>query len=173
MVDGHAGVEIAEAARRMGISKDAIRRRIQRGTLTAFKSNDGRWLVLVPADTVPDGTDDVRGEQRDTTGATRGDNGFATVIAAFQEQLHVKDQQLGEKDRQISELHVLLQTSQQNEQRLLSATIPDDLPSGHPQRPEQFVDSQSPVSTPPVAPRGAEREIEGFWRRFGRILRGE
>jgi hypothetical protein len=122
VADARGGVGIAEAAVRLGISKDAVRRRVQRGTVTAYKSDDDRWLVLIPDDEDAGSTGT---ERRDSTGAARFGDDFATVIATFREQLEVKDQQLAEKDRQISELHVLLQTSQQNEQRLLSAIVPE------------------------------------------------
>lgn len=43
-------VDVAEAARILGISHDAVRARIRRGTLEAVKEG-GTWRVMVPDDT--------------------------------------------------------------------------------------------------------------------------
>jgi hypothetical protein len=48
-VDG--GVPIGEAAARLGIATAAVRKRIARGSIPAYK-RDGRWLVILPG--VPD-----------------------------------------------------------------------------------------------------------------------
>src|SRR4051794_614840 len=86
----------------MGISKDAVRRRIQRGTLAAHKGDDDRWLVIIPEDNGDDGETEPRATSRDSTGTARRDDEFLAVIATFREQLEAKDQQLTEKDRQIA-----------------------------------------------------------------------
>jgi hypothetical protein len=152
--DQRGGVGIAEAAVRLRISKDAVRRRVQRGSLTAYKSSDDRWLVIIPDDETAGPGTEQRGGTRDTTSAARWDDDFATVIATFREQLEVKDRQLAEKDKQISELHILLQTSQQNEQRLLSATVPEAVES-RPGAP----DDKSPISSEKSSP-GASGDAE-------------
>lgn len=38
-------LNISEAAEQLGISKNAVRMRIRRGTLTGYKGDDGRWYV--------------------------------------------------------------------------------------------------------------------------------
>lgn len=45
-----AWVSPAEAAERLGISRDAIKKRIRRGTIDAKKDEQGRWRVRIPAD---------------------------------------------------------------------------------------------------------------------------
>src|SRR3954470_17787167 len=58
-------VSISEAARRCGVSRRAIRGRIDRGTLTARDGNAGR-VVFVPHGTVPrDGADGSMDTPRD------------------------------------------------------------------------------------------------------------
>ena len=44
---------LAEAARRLGKSQDAVRSMIRRGRLTAVRGNDGRLLVPIPAGLQP------------------------------------------------------------------------------------------------------------------------
>ncbi len=39
------GLPLAEAARRLGISENALRKRVRRGTITAARGADGRWYV--------------------------------------------------------------------------------------------------------------------------------
>lgn len=45
---GQDGVPIGEAADRLGISVEAARKRVQRGTLPAEKGPDGLWYVYLP-----------------------------------------------------------------------------------------------------------------------------
>ncbi len=54
-------VTIQEAARRLGVKEDAIRKRIQRGTLRHEKAEKGRVFVWVDAaqDTTQDATEDT------------------------------------------------------------------------------------------------------------------
>lgn len=40
-------VEISEAAKALGISTEAVRKRIKRGSLKAQKNGDGQWLVIM------------------------------------------------------------------------------------------------------------------------------
>src|SRR4051794_3552275 len=134
------GVPIQEAAQRLGITVEAVRKRARRGSLTAHKA-DGLWYIILP-DEPADMPEPGRATGRDGHDAPRArpDAPSDTItldlveslrdeLKALHGQLATKDQQLSEKDRQISELHVLLQTAQQNEQRLLSATIPDAVES--------------------------------------------
>ena len=44
---GPAGLSVADAADRLGISRVALRKRLRRGSLTAYKV-DGEWRVVLP-----------------------------------------------------------------------------------------------------------------------------
>jgi excisionase family DNA binding protein len=57
-------VTIQEAARRLGVKEDAIRKRIQRGSMRHEKAEDGRVYVWV--DTTQDTTQDAGQEAQDT-----------------------------------------------------------------------------------------------------------
>ena len=58
------GIPIAEAAAQLGLSVDAVRKRIRRGTLTAYKV-DAEWRVVLPdrpgrgQDVVPNAVQDA------------------------------------------------------------------------------------------------------------------
>ena len=42
------GLTVAEAAGRLGVTPDAVRRRLHRGTLAGAKTADGEWRVWLP-----------------------------------------------------------------------------------------------------------------------------
>ena len=74
--DPRGGVPIAEAAQRLGVTIELLRKRAQRRTIPAYKA-DGRWFVVLDAEaSVQDGTPE-RGQDRTsrpgqaTTEATR------------------------------------------------------------------------------------------------------
>lgn len=144
MWEGYTGMQrlpIAQAAERLGISKTAMRRRVERRTVDAIKGDDGQWLVAVPDDATPGGT---------PTGVHRGTPSDTPAVEALTVQLAFLQAQLVEKDQQIRELHVMLQTTQ----RLIPATVPD---APHA--------AESPRAEASVVPGGAQREPEASWRR--------
>jgi excisionase family DNA binding protein len=61
-------VTIQEAAQRLGVKEDAVRKRIQRGSMRHEKAADGRVHVWVDAaqDTTQDGPETAQDEYRDT-----------------------------------------------------------------------------------------------------------
>ena len=103
-------LDISTAAAQMGITPEAIRKRIARGTLEATKE-DGRWYVI------PDSRNNHR---QDAGEDTRQDAGQDA-------RRHVQDDRPDDRDRliqtltdelearrrEVSELHVLLQLSTQ------------------------------------------------------------
>jgi excisionase family DNA binding protein len=110
-------LSVAEAALRLGISKDALRRRIDRKSIKATKVADGTWRVHLATDPpTPDATtthtpDD---KPRDTTPTT-------ALLIEKDARIALLTDQLTTKDRQIHELHVMLQAVQ----RQLPATVPE------------------------------------------------
>jgi len=87
-------VDSHQASQRLGITEDAIRKRIARGTLEGYKE-DGRWWVQIPAngqsEPEPDRTD-----------------GKDIAIAAMEARIESLETQLTAKDQQIDQLHHLL-----------------------------------------------------------------
>ena len=60
-------VGISEAAERLGISVEAVRQRIRRGRIKAYKATDGTWRIVLPSptadqDTVPESKSTANGE---------------------------------------------------------------------------------------------------------------
>ena len=68
-------VTVAEAAARLGVKEQAVRKRIQRGTLAHDKDDDGRVYVYLDPEDGPTGT----GNGIDT--------GLGTLVESLQEQI--------------------------------------------------------------------------------------
>jgi len=95
-------VSIGEAAARLGVSTDTIRRRIGRGTLTAHRDPTAqgfRWQVELP-----DGSQSMDGHHDNST--------LESLVATLQTQVQAQTQELEARRREVQELHVLLQTAQ-------------------------------------------------------------
>ena len=118
-------VVIAEAAKRLGVAQDTIRRRIRKGDLVAHQETRPQgyiWLVELPED---NSTSDVEAEVIGRNSETAEDGsrplldalnsqveGQQRLIESLESQILTYQQELGAKNEQIRELHVLLQQSQ-------------------------------------------------------------
>jgi hypothetical protein len=104
-------VTIAEAAEKLRLSEHTVRRRVKSGELPSSQVATPQgfvWMVELPDDS-PDGNTDATGEIKALRELI---DQMASQIAVLTGQLQVKDSQMESKDRQISELHVLLQQAQ-------------------------------------------------------------
>src|SRR5271157_5635612 len=96
-------VNIAEAARCLGMSIDSIRRRIAKGELNAHKvpSPHGEiYLVEIPEDAIP--APEANEEKEDS----------AATIDAMLKTISILETELDARRREVQELHVLLQQAQ-------------------------------------------------------------
>ncbi len=87
-------LSISDAANMLGVSKDALRKRIRRQNIEAKKAEDGTWLVLVEQDNVLDNcptTDLLVQELRDR-------------IAFLENQLRSRDDEIKRRDSIIMSL---------------------------------------------------------------------
>lgn len=129
----------------MGISKDAIRQRVRRGTLQADKGEDGR--VYVYLDATADATPYTDQPSSDTT----------ALISELREQVSYLRgllEQANERDRE--------------NRRLLAAALermPPQIegPPDERERPETAPEDVDRVEVPPTPERPAERP---WWRRM-------
>jgi excisionase family DNA binding protein len=81
-------VTVQEAARRLGVKDDAIRKRIQRGTLDYEKDPDGRVYVYL------DKTED---EQEADAYRSTQDTSYDALVAAKDETIQILGEQLEEE----------------------------------------------------------------------------
>ena len=156
---------VQEAARRLGVKDDAIRKRIQRGTLEHDKDPDGRVYVYLDA-THDAAEDNHRGSSRyDAAHDASSDAYHADVIAA-------KDETISELRAQLGLLHRELEVRNDELRRkdhLLAAALeripaieapPDTL--SEPRESPQAA-SEKPSGTHNTPP---EEERRSLWRRI-------
>jgi excisionase family DNA binding protein len=144
-------VTIQEAAERLGVKEDAIRKRIQRGTLRHEKTQEGRVFVWV--DAAPDATQDTtqdayRDASQDALLVAKDE-----TIAALREQL----QQANERDRENRRIIAAL-----------TARIPAiEAPPEARESPVTAPEGQSDTTAPSGPQEGAQRREErSWWRRM-------
>jgi hypothetical protein len=119
------GLDIAEAAARLGVSSETVRKRLQRGKLKGFKADDGSWRVVLPG---VDNGPDSPGQQSRTRQDIPPDSSAALVTALreevgfLREQLRARDDQLRARDDEIRRAHILLQAEQQQVKALTDQT---------------------------------------------------
>src|SRR5918992_3522033 len=114
-------VTMTEAARRLGVSTDTIKRRLRRGELKGRKQPRPQgftWLIELEAKV--ENSNGTRAATHAHTDASTGASDYLedfiaslqSQVAVQQGQLVAKDHQIEIKDRQIEQLHVLLQQAQ-------------------------------------------------------------
>ena len=93
-------LSVGEAARRLGVSTDTIRRRISKGELLAHREptpQGYRWEIELQPNDQP-------------LNSHNGDNEI--LVTTLQAQVQAQAQELDARRREVQELHVLLQTAQ-------------------------------------------------------------
>jgi len=176
-------VPLAEGAMALGLSQEAARKRLQRGTLDGYKV-DGAWFVVLPPLDIPSGK--VAGRQGEASGrqdglpvtpaeveraieATAGrymadfaglyDRVSADVAVRYEQTIAAKDDALATKDETIAELRRRAEVAEVERDALRSQAAPQ------------------PLSKPPpllVLPdaSNAPMPADGFWRRLRRVFGG-
>ncbi len=138
-------LDIGQAAVRLGISPDAVRKRIRRSRLRAYKV-DGAWRVVLPSvSSVPSAAANVSSRTDDRTGLdTARDAGFLRLLRENERLLTLTEDQAVTLREQAQTIEAQRQTIAELTARLLGTERP---------RPEPPADS--PVEAPerPVAPR--------------------
>jgi len=91
-------VDSHQASQRLGITEDAIRKRIARGTLEGYKE-DGRWWVQIP--------DNGQNNNQSQPETDRTD-GKDIAIATMEARITSLERQLEAREREVGQLHHLL-----------------------------------------------------------------
>ena len=115
-------VTMTEAAQRLGVSTDTIKRRLRRGELKGHKQPRPQgftWLIELEAE-FENGNGTRAATHAHTDASTDASTGasdhledfIASLRSQVAAQLVAKDHQIETKDRQIEQLHVLLQQAQ-------------------------------------------------------------
>src|SRR5215218_10841400 len=80
---GTLRLPVNEAAAVLGISTEATRQRVKRGTLPTERDEDGNVFVLLDADSTPGGT---RSDSGGTHGGTGGGTADSTALIAAKDE---------------------------------------------------------------------------------------
>jgi excisionase family DNA binding protein len=145
-------VTIQEAAQRLGIKEDAIRKRIQRGSLRHEKTQEGRVFVWV--DTAQDAT-------RDTTEDTYQDVSRDAVLAAKDETIAALQEQLAQANERDRENRRIIAALTQRIPAIEAPASPE--PSESPESEASHVPSETPTDAreDPQAP-----DTRPWWQRW-------
>jgi len=112
-------LEIGEAARILGISTEAVRKRIKRGSLRAQKNGDGQWLVILDESRLAAGhRDNGRdGVQADAAGVAATLNlvrSSAAIEEALRDEVDVLRDEVSFLREEISRLDTIIMSLTQN-----------------------------------------------------------
>jgi excisionase family DNA binding protein len=150
---------IEEAARLLGVTGNAVRKRIERGTLRSEKANGTRYVLL--DDGMPDMsrrvTDETSGMPHDITSLGHGIP--AAFVDSLQDQIEYLREQL-DKEREAN----------RENRRLLAAAlerIPELEASSEPRESPETA-TEEPYRTHHHAPPGPDHPVErpSWWRKF-------
>jgi len=160
---GERTVPISEAAAILGISKDAVRMRVKRGTLRSEK-RDGR--VYVHLNDVPDADADA------DPNALVDD--LRDQVAYLRGQLDVRAEEIRRRDIIVSQLTQATSNLTDRLRELTEGDAPTDTPAPSPASSEpsetasETAANASPGPRPPAGGTGAQNGSErmGWWRRI-------
>ena len=174
-----AGLPLAEAARRLGVTENALRKRAQRGSVPAAKGADGLWYVFID---IPDGQaidqategghDQANGQAVDqaTAGPDRTDELIASLraeVGFLRGELTARSEELRRKDHIIAGFV----------ERLPELPAGGDGPTTHPEAPGATGAGAAPFAPSVAAWRArTTREVDldapaapvPWWRRWWR-----
>lgn len=144
---------VAEAAERLDITKEAVRKRIARGTLRSDRDTDGTVHVYVPVSATASAT---------ASGTFDRDELIAELRARVEDLRTDRDAWRDQARRSDYLASTAMDRTRELEDRLRGLEAPRETPG----EPENAGASRSDTSTPPEAETGGERRP--WWRRvFG------
>jgi hypothetical protein len=141
-------VSVYEAADIMGVTVDAIRKRVARDTIPHEKAEDGRVWVLLDRD------QDTASKVRDTD---QPQSASDALISEMRERISSLERQL-EAERQANSEH----------RRLLAAALERIPPQLEPSESPESEPSPAPTNTPVEDAREPQTETSRPWWRFWR-----
>jgi hypothetical protein len=167
-VTGYAGglerVTVPEAAERLGISENALRKRVQRDTVQWERDEDGRVFVYLPPTGTGQAADQVEDQATDYAAGHVGDEAAAQaeLVESLQEQVGYLRGTLETRDKELAEMRRLLAGALE---RIPAIEPPPDTPPetlGSP--PQTTSEEQERGTTGPTD--DTEAQKPSFWRRL-------
>lgn len=155
---------VSEFARRAGVTKQSVYQRIQGRLKKYVKDLNGQKVIHIKALHEVYGIDLEQGFEQDLNKGSQGQNAMEmAVIDMLRAELETKNQQLQEKDKQITSLTAALEHTTQAlnaAQALHAGTMQQQLGPGvdQSQEPEPVIDVAAQAVTPEPAQRPAAGE---------------
>ncbi len=142
-------VSVEDAARILGISENAVRKRIERGTLESERDGDARY-VLLEGD-MPQHANDMPDGMPDTIALMQAHlDSLAGQIAFLRMELEARTEEARRKD------HIIMSLTQR---------VPElEAARDEPQAPETSVETSGSGDVPPEPENAAQPR--SWWRRF-------
>jgi hypothetical protein len=165
-------VTVPEAAERLGISENALRKRVQRDTVQWERDDDGRVFVCLPPAGTGYAADQADNYAADYAGGLAGDQPVAPVelVESLQEQVGYLRGALETRDKELAEMRRLLAGALE---RIPAIEPPPDTPttntSPEPARETSPEATGEPVSRTDKGSNGdvpPEQERRSWWRRL-------
>lgn len=157
-------LSVAEAAEALGVTRDAIHKRIKRRSVEYEKGEDGRFYVYL--DTSTPGLDESVDKSKDESKVEV----LERLIEGQQERIEFLERELGRRGDETTRLHQIVGGLTQANARL-AARVPElEVASVEAREsPEGPGPTETPTPAPGDAPAGAEApERLSWWRRvFG------
>ncbi|MDP9475635.1 MAG: DUF3972 domain-containing protein [Actinomycetota bacterium] len=136
-------VSVDEAARALGLTVDAVRKRVQRGTIEHEKDQGGRVRILLDS---PDNTSTIQDERRDATGPAK----LEAVLEAKDETIEDLRDRVRSLERQLEQAD-----DRDRENRRVIIALTSRIPALEAPR------EPSGATEPPGAPETAAEASEG------------
>jgi excisionase family DNA binding protein len=160
-------VTIQEAARRLGVKEDAIRKRIQRGSMRHEKAKDGRVYVWV--DVTRDATQDTERTSQDTYQDTTQDE----RLGDLREQVSYLRRQLDEeREARRRADTIIAQLARANEEQartIRELEAPAEPPTDERESPQAVEEEPERAEPRPATGEAQEGARRPWWRRVFRV----
>ena len=145
-------LSVAEAAEALGVTRDAIHKRVRRGSVEYEKGEDGRFYVYL--DTSTTGLDESLDKSKDESKVEV----LERLIEGQQDRIEFLERELERRGDETTRLHQIVGGLTQANARL-AARVPELEAPASPEARES-PDGPGPTETPPPAPGEAQAATE-------------
>jgi hypothetical protein len=145
-------LSVPEAAERLGVTQDAVRKRIHRNAITWDQDNDGRYYVYLE-----DTEDTTRNTYRATRQDSSRDSSHDALITAMQDQIDTLKEEVADWKEEARRKDHLLAAALE---RIPAIEPPPDTSSEPRESPATSPQSQGDGGAPP------EPERRSWWQRL-------
>jgi hypothetical protein len=160
------GTTVAEAARILGITEGAVRKRVERGKLAAARATDGRLIVHLDSDTTA--TDTTRDRPRQSRDE-RYTKSLEEQVEYLRSQLEQeREARTEERRRQDTVIAQLSQANAEQARTIRELEAPSE-PSSEARESPEPVEEERERAEPRPATGEAQKGVQGpWWRRVFR-----